>query len=49
MAVVGKKEADQGTVSLRLQGGKNLGVPAVSEAVRFLRGQVEKKSLALDQ
>lgn len=47
MAVVGKREADTKSVSLRLHGGKDLGVRQVSETVRFLHGHVEKKSLSL--
>ncbi len=46
MAIVGKKEAAAGTVSLRLHGGTDLGSRPRAEALRFLLGHVERTSLA---
>lgn len=47
MAIVGKKEAEASSVSLRLHGGMDAGARPAAEAARFLRGHVEAKSLSL--
>lgn len=47
MAVVGGNEQRDNTVTLRVHGGKNLGVQSLTDALAFLREKAQKKSLTL--
>ncbi|TSC64385.1 MAG: threonyl-tRNA synthetase [Parcubacteria group bacterium Gr01-1014_106] len=47
MIVVGEKEQQGNTVTLRAHGGKNLGVKSLADALAFLRERVAQKSLTL--
>jgi threonyl-tRNA synthetase len=47
MLVVGQKEQDDGTVSIRLRDGKQIPAMKVAEFAEYLRGKVETRSLDL--
>ena len=47
MLVVGQKEADEGTVSIRLRDGKQLPAMKIEEFAAYALGKIESKSLEL--
>ncbi|MDP3685358.1 MAG: threonine--tRNA ligase [bacterium] len=47
MVIVGERERQAQTVTLRLHGGKDLGGKKLSETVEFLKEKIERKALTL--
>lgn len=47
MAIVGKKESEAQSLSLRAHGGKEIGVRSLHDAVQFFREWTEQKSLTI--
>jgi len=47
MLVVGQKEADEGTVSIRLRDGKQLAAMKVAEFAKYAMEKIESRSLEL--
>jgi len=47
MLVVGQREADEGTVSIRLRDGKQLEAMKIEDFAKYVHGKIESKSLEL--
>jgi len=47
MLVVGQREADEGTVSIRLRDGKQLEAMKIEDFAKYVHEKIESKSLEL--
>jgi threonyl-tRNA synthetase len=47
MLIVGQREADEGTVSIRLRDGKQLAAMQIEDFAEYIHGKIESKSLEL--